>query len=407
MHSKKNIYSCLTALFMLFMLVVTMIFPVSAENKNCTLSLVCTSDSKAVANLEWSVYRIGSRNSYGEFVLEGSFKKYAVSLDDMSASAVQKVAYTLENYAKLDGISANASGKSDSQGRISLNNLDSGIYLISGKEYSTTTNRFIPSPSIVELGGEKGTNITVYPKFSVEVIPEKKKVSYSVRKVWANDDGASGARPKEISVELYANEKLNRTIKLNASNGWYYEWKSDVDISWRVKEKTVAKNYTVNVGKNGTEFLIVNSYKPPKKTTTPTTVTTSKKSTTPKKVTTPSKVITTTTTLLPKEELQKRIKEYENFNEDDYTPESWKKFKDALERARRTLSYVNSTDEEIRKALEELQNAKENLVLAYDSWLPQTGQLWWPVPVLAGTGLVLIAVGIRIIVRKGRKNDKE
>lgn len=32
--------------------------------------------------------------------------------------------------------------------------------------------------------------------------------------------------------------------------------------------------------------------------------------------------------------------------------------------------------------------------------LPQTGQLWWPVPVLALAGLVLVAIGLRL-----RKKD--
>lgn len=408
MRSKKITYSVFIAFLTLFMLVAAIIFPISAVAKNCTLTLVCSNNSKPVANLEWSIYRIGSRNPYGGFVLEGDFAKYPVALDDMSASSVQKAAYTLENYAKIDGIHADGKGTSDSQGRITLTNLESGIYLISGNEYSTSKFRYTPSPSIIELGGDKGTNVTVYPKFTVEDIPDPSKTSYSVKKVWANDEGASAARPKEISVELYANEKLYKTIKLNASNGWHYEWKSDSTVSWRVKESTVAKNYTVNVGKNGTEFLVVNTYNPPKKTTSSVTTTTTTTTTTKKKITTtPSKVVTTTTTLSPRDELVKRIKEYDDFNEDDYTPDSWKEFKDALERARRTLSYTDATDEEIKTALEELEEARRKLVLSYVPQLPQTGQLWWPVPILAGGGLVLIAVGIRLIIKKGSKDEKE
>ena len=37
---------------------------------------------------------------------------------------------------------------------------------------------------------------------------------------------------------------------------------------------------------------------------------------------------------------------------------------------------------------------------------PQTGQLWWPVPVLSVIGLVLIALGLRIHSGKGGKNDQ-
>lgn len=408
MHSKNNICSCIAAFLMMFMLVAVTIFPSFAADKNCTLTLICSSDSKPIENLEWSVYRIGSRNSSGGFTLEGKFKRYPISLADMSVSSVQRDAYTLENYAILDGIPADAVGKTDKQGRTVLSNLQTGIYLITGKEYSTSKYRFIPSPSIVELK-ENNESKTVYPKFRIEEIPEKKKVSYSLRKIWSNDDGISGVRPKEISVELYADEKLNKTVKLNASNGWYYEWESEDTISWRVKEKIVSKGYTVNVAKNDTQFLIVNTYNPPEKTTTTSKTVTKTKTKTKTKTTTsvPTTVTTTVTTLPPREELKRRIEEYEEFPEDDYTPESWKRFKEALERAKRTLSYIDSTEEEIKKALEELENAKNHLVLSYEPWLPQTGQLWWPVPILAGAGLVLIAVGIRIIAKKGSKNDKE
>lgn len=37
--------------------------------------------------------------------------------------------------------------------------------------------------------------------------------------------------------------------------------------------------------------------------------------------------------------------------------------------------------------------------------IPQTGQLWWPVPMLAFIGLVLIALGLRVRSGKGGKNE--
>ena len=38
------------------------------------------------------------------------------------------------------------------------------------------------------------------------------------------------------------------------------------------------------------------------------------------------------------------------------------------------------------------------------SRLPQTGQLWWPVPILAGAGIILIVIGI---MRRRRSDDTE
>ena len=38
--------------------------------------------------------------------------------------------------------------------------------------------------------------------------------------------------------------------------------------------------------------------------------------------------------------------------------------------------------------------------------LPQTGQLWWPVPVLGAAGLVLIAMGVRVLTKKDGSDEK-
>lgn len=40
------------------------------------------------------------------------------------------------------------------------------------------------------------------------------------------------------------------------------------------------------------------------------------------------------------------------------------------------------------------------------SKLPQTGQLWWPVPVLAAGGLVLVAFGVRVVTKKDGNDEK-
>ncbi len=40
-----------------------------------------------------------------------------------------------------------------------------------------------------------------------------------------------------------------------------------------------------------------------------------------------------------------------------------------------------------------------------DQSIPQTGQLWWPVPVMALVGLILVAMGIRVYTKKDNSND--
>jgi len=56
--------------------------------------------------------------------------------------------------------------------------------------------------------------------------------------------------------------------------------------------------------------------------------------------------------------------EQENMNEADYTVESWKTFKIALDNAKVLLDNVNATQEEVDLAYNELQIAKDALVKA-------------------------------------------
>ena len=404
MRTQRINFGAVVCLIGMLMLILSAAFipaeSVSAAD-SCSVTLQCTASNKAVSGAEWNAYRIGSRNPYGGFELEGKFAKYPVTLDDMSSTAVANVAYTLETYALTDNLKADATGKTNSSGSLTFSNLSEGIYLLFSSDFETADYKYQSQPSIIELGGFEDDNVTVKPKITVTPIPKPEKTTYSVRKLWLNES-SENARPASISAKLYKDGKLNKTVTLNASNGWYYEWESDKASSWRVVEKSIPSDYTVNYSASGTEFLIKNTYKTTEPTTEPTTETEPTVVTTePTEIATT--VTTTVTTLPPREELERIIEEYDELNEHDYTPESWKEFLEVLKRAKLILGASDSTEEEIRAILEELRLARNKLILGY---LPQTGQLWWPVPVLAGGGLVMIAAGVRLNKKKGKKDDE-
>lgn len=405
MRTSKINFGAVVCLIGMLMLILSAAFiPVKAASAvdNCSVTLECVVNKKALSGIEWKAYRIGSRNPYGGFMLEGDFAKYPVTLDDTSSSAIANVAYTLETYALKDNLKPDAKGKTNSKGSLTFGDLKTGIYLLFSDDVNTKDYKYQSQPAIIELGGYEGNNVTVKPKFTVTPIPKPQKITYSVRKVWINDS-TENARPTSISVDLYKNGSLNKTIVLNSSNGWYYEWESDKNSTWRVLESSIPSGYTVNYSVSSTEYLIQNTYNAPTPTTEPTSKAVPTVPTTGA-ITEVTTTPTTVTTLPPREELKRVIEEYDDFNEHDYTPDSWKKFLEVLKRAKLILGASDSTDEEILAVLEELRLARQKLILGY---LPQTGQLWWPVPVLAGGGLVMIAVGVRLNKKKGNKNDNK
>ena len=55
---------------------------------------------------------------------------------------------------------------------------------------------------------------------------------------------------------------------------------------------------------------------------------------------------------------------------------------------------------------ENSDSPKTSITTAPAEKLPQTGQLWWPVPLLAGGGIVFIAMGLRIRSRKENQHEE-
>ena len=67
-------------------------------------------------------------------------------------------------------------------------------------------------------------------------------------------------------------------------------------------------------------------------------------------------------TAIDYENLEKTIKEYETLIEENYTPNSWNIFKEALNEAKDSLVEVNVTQDKINEAERNLNNAKDNLI---------------------------------------------
>lgn len=311
---------------------------VSADSAVNSLTLICKTEEVTLTGMHWDLYRVGSRKG-GNLVLEGDFAKYPVSLEDMSSSAITEVAETLENYAVLDKIPALAKGETGKDGLLKFDDLNTGLYMVCGKNIQVGDTIYIPSAILVEImKSEDGKNVELeaYPKLSTKVASGENS-KYAVKKIWENDENALEKRATSISVEIYGDEKLYETVTLDESNDWTYLWSAESDIDWRVKEVKVPENYTVVYRSNEKQFAIVNTYsdKTPTQTTISTTVT-SDGSTRP------------------------------------------------------TVINTNSAN-------------GSNVTNNTNTKLPQTGLLWWPVPVMACGGVIFITVGVRL--KSGNKRD--
>ena len=225
--------------------------------------------------------------------------------------------------------------------------------------------------------------------FHVEAYNESQ---LSVRKVWS--DGSANHTNDSITVNLLKDGKVEKSQVLNAENNWAYTFDRLAEgHTWTAEEAAVPAGYTVSYKTEGTETTITNT-----KNDTPSTPTTYPLDITVHKVWSndngkarPSSV---TVTLYNGDIAYDRVR-LSAHNNWTYT---WKD----------PNAYGNwqVTETNIPKGYVPSYSVSGNIVTVTNTRsLIQTGQLNWPIWVLGGAGLALVALGGAMLVKKKKQNN--
>ncbi len=329
----------------------------SAADVNGSLTMICeTTDGELLPGTHWELFRVGGRDADGEYELQDDFAKYPVSLEDTSATALLEAAETLETYAKLDKIEPYAQGDADANGYLKLSPLETGLYVVSGDMARIGDVYYFFSAFLIEISDADGGEIhwTAYPK-CISMNAEEGGFEYTLKKIWANDQNEPENRSAYITAEIYRDDVLFETVRLDESNDWTYTWKADSVHEWRVIEVDIPEGYDVVYRSNETQYVIVNTF-------------------------TDSSSITDSTEYTDSNMTETNISTETNVTET--LPEK----PDSTETQVTQTSAVASTTVTTVATQTTTQPEK----------LPQTGQLWWPVPLLALAGLFSIVVGVQL-----------
>lgn len=370
-------------------------------DKKGSLTITYTHESAPVAGVQFDLYKVADVDAYAEYTLAGDFKTYPVELKVQDSSEWKTLAETLSAYADRDQVAAAASGKTDEKGQLVFADQKPGLYLAVGRTLTDDTYTYTTEPFLVALPGEDSAandwnyDVTVEAKHTREENPKEETVEAKVLKVWKKDTKES--RPEKVVVELLKDGEVYDKVTLNAAGDWKHTWTKlpryndkGKQITWKVTEQAV-DDYKVKITKEGSTFVVTNTYSPEE----------------------PSDGTLT----------RKVQKVWSDSGYTDKRPDSIKVslLKDGQVYDTQTLSDDNSwsytwdglakTDSdgsEISWSLSEasvsgytasVTQSEDTFVLTntYNaSKLPQTGLLWWPVPVLAAAGLLLLIIGLLI-----------
>lgn len=279
---------------------------------------------------------------FSEKALNDNLKVRPGEGDNARRARWQAIAKTLENVAPTI---RPAGYQMSANGRVTFTNLTPGLYLLTATGPVVKENdadyRYIYQPTFVMVPWyENGiwdysrdltfgdADPILRPKYTYERVEH----DYVIHKYWYNDT-TQNTRPQSISVNIYRDGVLWRTVTLSAANDWTYRWTAGSQV-FRVNEVSTGSNYSVTIDNKSASIVLENTYNPPPPPDNP-----------PPPSENPP----------PPEEVE--------------PPE--------VMGARRLPTY-------------DPIEAPEVLGMRR---LPQTGQLNWPVPVLAITGLMLFGIG--------------
>ena len=241
----------------------------------------------------------------------------------------------------------------------------------------------------IELGNEYANRVgEVDWIFHVEAYNESQ---LSVRKVWS--DGNANHADESITVNLLKDGRVERSQVLNTENGWAYTFDRLLEgHTWTVEEVNVPADYTVSYSTVGTMTTITNTrnYTPPTPPTSPLDITVHKVWSSDDGKDHPDSV---TVTLYNGDAAYDTVR-LGAWNNWSY---SWKDLN--------TYGNWQVIETNIPKGYVPSYHVSEGVVTITNTRsLIQTGQLNWPIWVLGGAGLALVALGGAVLVKKKKHN---
>ena len=100
-------------------------------------------------------------------------------------------------------------------------------------------------------------SLTVYAQWTRKQIEKEDTISVTVKKVWKLNDG--GTATDSVTVALYKNGNMDRTVVLSDANRWTYTWDDlSAKDAWTVEEPEVPNGFKAVVERKGSVFTITN-----------------------------------------------------------------------------------------------------------------------------------------------------
>lgn len=299
-----------------------------------SISVFYNVDKRPMPNVEFMLYKVAEMSEDGEKTITSEFADYAFSLDNLDSEGNKNLAETLAGYIARDHITPIDTGKTGRNGIVTFPksaSLFCGVYLLLSKNHILANEVCNIQPMLFEMPSMIIENELEY---DIGISPKYELIgrytNITAFIIWR--DQFPSDRPPQVEVQLInsIDNTIHDTVVLSPANGWRYTWNQLPIGSWYVVQKEVPPDYVTSTKRDGSVIAIINTSTKP----------------------------------------YVHMEDGEESSPEDEEPVKDKELLTA-EEARRMLELSRYTGQT----------------------LPQTGTLWWLVPILAAAGISFLMIG--------------
>ena len=244
-------------------------------DRECTLGIELKDGGVGIPGMEFTIYQVGTLDSLGKVTLAEDFADYPVETEDLDQEGWLKLAATLESFVLQDGNSPVEGVVTDENGEAMFPNdvekLVPGLYLILGGRVVVGEWEYTAKPFLAMLGVQGEYDQIAEPKYDrIPYTPGPVPMTLKVLKSW-QDQGYESVRLDHVTVQLLCDGELYEEVILNADNQWRHTWNGlDRSRRWNVAELLPAGSpYNVKIELEGITYIITNTYRAPKTSVVP------------------------------------------------------------------------------------------------------------------------------------------
>ena len=124
--------------------------------RGCRLHIAYSHAGVPIGGARFDLYRVADVDAYGVFTLSGDFADYPVDVNGLESAQWRALTETLAGYARRDALAPLDSGLTDRSGALTFptaasDTLRPGLYLVTGQSVSDGQFVYTPEPFLVSL----------------------------------------------------------------------------------------------------------------------------------------------------------------------------------------------------------------------------------------------------------------